>query len=427
MNAYIGLAILVVTIFLLVKRYETRLVLLCAGFIMAAVAGKPMAVFAAFVDRMVYAGLVPPILSAMGFAYVMKITECDKHLVWMVSKPMMKVRMFLVPGAIIVTALCNLAIQSAAGTSAAVGAILIPVLMNAGIKPAAAASAVMAGTFGSSLNPGNPHDIMVAKIANANVMDAVNTVLPATLAGIVIAAVSLTIIVHGLKEDGRGNGEASRTAATAVEIPQINYFMALIPFVPLVILLLGSMKIVPAFNIPPAYAMMIGVVAGAFASFTRQKPSKEYVTNITKGFFDGMGKAYGDVIGIIIAAAVFAKGLQEIGLIKVLTETMVGAESVVKAASAFGPFLLAILVGSGDAATIAFNEAVTPHAEIFGMSALKMGSLAHAGGFFGRTMSPLAPAAIICAGMAGTDPLNIMKRNAPAMVIATLAAVFILA
>ena len=115
MNAYIGLAILVLTIFLLVKRYETRLVLLCAGFIMAAVAGKPMAVFAAFVDRMVYAGLVPPILSAMGFAYVMKITECDKHLVWMVSKPMMKVRMFLVPGAIIVTALCNLAIQSAAG------------------------------------------------------------------------------------------------------------------------------------------------------------------------------------------------------------------------------------------------------------------------------------------------------------------------
>lgn len=35
-----------------------------------------------------------------------------------------------------------------------------------------------------------------------------------------------------------------------------------------------------------------------------------------------------------------------------------------------GPYFMAILVGSGDAATMAFNEAVTPHAATFGMSVI---------------------------------------------------------
>lgn len=425
MNIYLGLVILVLTIVLLLKRYETRLVLLGAGFLMAAAAGKPLAALAAFVDRMVYAGLVPPILTAMGFAYVMKITECDKNLVLMLSKPLMKVRRFLIPGVIVATALCNLAITSAAGTSAAVGAIMIPVLLNANVKPATAAAAVMAGTFGSSLSPGNPHNIMIAKIANAGVMDAINAILPATVTGIVIAAVSLSIIAFMLKEDGRE--EAAGGTASVQDNSQIQYLMAFTPFLPLIILLLGSTKVVPAFNVPPAYAMIFGAVAGVFASFTRQRPDRHSIETITKNFFDGMGRAYADVIGIIIAAAVFSQGLQEIGLIKALTTSMVGAESVIKLASVFGPSLLALIVGSGDAATIAFNEAVTPHAAAFGMVPLQMGALVHAGGIFGRTMSPLAPAAIICAGIAGTDPLNILKRNGPGMIVATIAAMLILA
>ena len=392
---------------------------------MAALAGKPLAGLAAFVDRMVYAGLVPPILSAMGFAYVMKVTECDQHLVLMLSKPLTKVRRLLIPGVIVATALCNLAISSAAGTCAAVGAILIPVLLKAKVKPAAAAAAVMAGTFGSTLNPGNPHIIMIAKIANVGVMDAIHTMLPITVAGVVIAAVSLSFICHILKEDGSEGAEDS--GAQEENSCQINYLMAFTPFLPLLILLLGNTKLVPAFNVPPAYAMIFGVIAGVFVSFTHQKPSRTVIEGITKNFFDGMGRAYADVIGIIIAAAVFAQGLQEIGLIKTLTTSMVGAEAVIKVASTFGPYLLAIIVGSGDAATIAFNEAVTPHAASFGLTALQMGTLAHAGGVFGRTMSPLAPAAIICAGLAGTDPLNIMKRNGPGMVVATLVAMFMMA
>ena len=49
----------------------------------------------------------------------------------------------------------------------------------------------------------------------------------------------------------------------------------------------------------------------------------------------------------------------------------------------------------GDAATQAFNEAVTPHAEAFGMTILGLGGLAFLTGALGRTMSPLAGVTIL--------------------------------
>ena len=54
--------------------------------------------------------------------------------------------------------------------------------------------------------------------------------------------------------------------------------------------------------------------------------------------------------------------------------------------------------GSGDAAAVAFNKAVTVHAADFGVSAMDMGSMAAIGGALGRTMSPVAGGLIICAG-----------------------------
>ncbi len=92
----------------------------------------------------------------------------------------------------------------------------------------------------------------------------------------------------------------------------------------------------------------------------------------------------------------------------------------------FGPFLLAVIAGSGDAAAFAFNEAVTPHALQFGIEPVRMGSIATLAGALGRTMSPIAGAAIICASIAGVNPIEMVKRTAPGMLIALIAVMFIL-
>ena len=67
---------------------------------------------------------------------------------------------------------------------------------------------------------------------------------------------------------------------------------------------------------------------------------------------------------------------------------------------------------SGDAAAFAFNGAITPFAEQFGLSIMDLGSLAQIAGAMGRSMSPIAGAAIICAGLAKVNPIEVSKRNA---------------
>ena len=147
---------------------------------------------------------------------------------------------------------------------------------------------------------------------------------------------------------------------------------------------------------------------------------------VTTNFFDGMGNAYANVIGIIIAAAVFTEGMKLIGLTGALIDIMKNSQQVSRLAAAFGPMVIAILSGSGDAATLAFNGAITPHAADFGFGISQMGSASLLSGSFGRTMSPVAGAAIICAQLAGVDPMEIAKRNAPGMVLAAIAAMFML-
>ena len=101
--------------------------------------------------------------------------------------------------------------------------------------------------------------------------------------------------------------------------------------------------------------------------------------------------------------------------------------SAVRVATSMGTFVLAVITGSGDAATLAFNEALTPQAEQFGMTIANMGNLVHMGGALGRTMSPLAGGAIICAGLAKVEPMEILKRNAPGMIVALIGTILILA
>jgi len=425
----LGIVILLATVFALVKQYETKMILFASGLLMCIIGGNPMNAFEAFAARMITGGLIQPILSVMGFAFVMKVTECDKHLVNLVSKGLVKVRPILIPGAALATFAINTALPSAAGAAAAVGAILIPVLMEAGISPAMAAAAVLTGTFGSMISPGLSHNPFIANIASVEVMDVIAVHYTADVVSVVIGALSLAVLAFILKEDGRGSGAGGEIAGANLEITtvKVNYLKAIVPVIPIVILILGATKTVAAFakvSIPAA--MLIGALFGVLASLTDTKLNKQYLEKVSKAFFDGMGNAYANIMGIIIAAAVFVKGLETIGLIKSFIDAMIGAPGIVKIAATFGPFLLGVVSGSGDAAAIAFNEAVTPQAAQFGLEIINMGSIAALGGALGRTMSPLAGAAIIAASLAGVNPLEVAKRNAPGMIIAAIVAIFIL-
>ena len=406
----VGGLIVILTFVLIVKKYEARLVLFLAGLLMCLIGGLPGDVMKAFTKAMVNNSLVPTICTVMGFSYVMRLTTCDQHLVQSISGILKRGRAILVPISFFLTWWISLAIPSASGCSAAVGSILIPTLIAAGVHPAMAAATVLAGTWGSAISPGNAHNPFVADLAGTDMMTVIINETPAS----VIASIACVVVMTAYAVLRKEGATEERRLAYLKEIGEegtkkasfhVRPLLAIVPLVPLFLLILGSKQVglLPEISVP--LSMLIGVALGFLVTL---KDAQE----ICRKFFEGMGNAYADVIGLIICASVFTKGMTAIGLTGALTELMEGSQAAAAAAGTFGPFFIAVISGSGDAAAFAFNGAITPFAEQFGLSIMDLGSLAQIAGAMGRSMSPIAGAAIICAGLAKVNPIEVSKRNA---------------
>ncbi|MCI7477337.1 MAG: C4-dicarboxylate transporter DcuC [Selenomonadales bacterium] len=405
----LGILIVVITFALIIKKYESRMVLFVAGVAMCLIGGLPNDIMKAFTKAMTHNSLVPAICTVMGFSYVMKLTGCDQHLVHSISGLLKKGKVILVPLSFLLTWWIGLALPSASGLSAAVGAILIPTLIAAGVHPAMAAATVLAGTWGTAISPGNAHNPFVADLAGTDMMTVIIYETPASIIASLVCAAVLTAYAVVFKE---GANDERRIAyekemadkMSAGENFNVNYLKAVVPVIPLVLLILSSKQVGILPEMSVALSMVLGVVIALVITWSNAQ-------KVCVQFFDGMGSAYGNVIGLIICATVFTSGLAAMGLISTLIELMDGSQSLAALSGTFGPFIIALISGSGDAASFAFNGAVTPYAEQFGMTIMGLGSLAQIAGAIGRAVSPVAGAAIICAGLAKVSPMEVSKRN----------------
>ena len=412
-TAWIAVLVVIATVYCLIKRYETRLVLFTAGLLLCCISMQPMAALNQFAKSMTNSALIMAICGAMGFAYVITHTQCDRHLVSLLAAPLKKLGLLLIPACTIVTFFVNVAIPSAAGCSAAVGATFIPVMVRAGIRPAAAGAAVLMGTYGSVLSPGLSHNAFVAKISSMEIMDLIALHTPFSLIMMGIGVVGITVMSFIFRDNKPTQEELDAyTNSEEGVVTKINFLKALAPLVPLVILVVGNTW-VPALKMGVAQAMVIGAIYTLAVTLT--DPQK-----FTKEFFKGMGNGYGSVLGIIIAAGVFAAGLRSAGLIDAFVTMLKSSNEIARWGGSLGPFILSVIVGSGDAATFAFNEAVTPHATEFGMQIPNLGSLALIAGALGRTMSPISGAAIVVSGLAMVQPMQLVKRTAAPMIVAVI-------
>ncbi len=416
----IAIAGIVVTIYLLIKKYETRTVLIGVGLLMSLLTLNPMGALDAFAKSMTSAGLIMAICSSMGFAYVMKYTQCDTHLVHLLTKPLGGLKFFLIPVATVITFFINIAIPSAAGCAAAVGATLIPVLKSAGVRPATAGAAILAGTFGSMMSPGSSHSAMISEMSKLTITEVNLSHAPYTMIAGAIGAVILTLLALFFKDYGDEHRQAylSEQKEAESKFVKVNILFALAPLIPLVILVIGGTSLQEVswlswtkMGVPQA--MLIGAIYGILV--TRISPVK-----ITEEFFNGMGNSYANVLGIIIAAGVFVAGLKSTGAVDSAIEFLKHSNEFVRWGATIGPFLMGIITGSGDAAAIAFNTAVTPHAVELGYSHVNLGMAAAISGAIGRTASPIAGVTIVCAGLAMVSPVEMIKRTAPGMILATL-------
>ena len=408
---WIGIAIVLLTFWYLYKNYEARLVLVIAGVVMTILgqcAGSTTTLEVAanaFIKQLVGGTLVTTIVTVMGFGYVMTYTKCSDHLVHALVRPLTKVPAVVIPGAVLITWVLNIILPSAAGIAASVGVLLIPALIALKVRPVMAAAAVFLGTWGSVISPGlmfNPQVAQIAhkagEISSPDAMIVIMAEAVPAAAGAVVAALVLAFLCMTLKEGVGSTVTENAGGEDEMKNFKVNPIMALIPVVPLFLLVAASKQVgwLPTKTFSVAVCMLIGTALGLVVALVRKQS---------------------------VGEALFAAGMKSIGLTGAIVDAMKGSQEMAMFSAVLGPFIMATVCGSGNAAALAFNEAITPYAADFGLTVVQLGAVAQMAAGIGRTMSPIAGGVIILAGIAGVNPLEVAKRTA----LPCIAAVIVMA
>ena len=421
MMMWIGALIVVLAFIAIIKQWEVRATLFGAGLLMCVLSGHPLAAFDSFTKMLTSSWLVPIIACAMGFAQVISLTECDKHFSFFALKYVLRFKALLIPGTVVVTWILAMAMSSPAGLAATIGPIIIPVLIRAGIHPAMAAATLLVATWGGCASISSPHIALITGFSHTDVADVVIRTLPAAGAVLLVCSIGMYLTAL-LKKENKGYqipGESSEAVMEEVKSFKVNYLKALMPLLPLILLILGAKQVGLIISLSVPQVMLLCMMITLLVTWTNP-------AEVAKRFCNGMGNGFGAIVTIIAAAAVFTTGMKELGLIDVLLEAMKNSTDLAKIAGSWGPFLIGALSGSGDAATLAFNNAITPHAASIGLDIDLLGMTAYYGGSLGRTISPVAGVCIILAGVANVNPLELSKRVIPSCIVGNIVALIVL-
>lgn len=421
LKTFEAIAVILIGAIFLLRRADVRLVLVLSAAGLFLISGNLPAMFVKMAEQMSKPDTVVPICSALGFAQVLRLTECDKHLVEMLLRPLRHpfARALLIPGGIVAGYLVNTAVVSQTGVAAVIGPILIPLLLANRISPLTAGSLLL---LGSSMG-GELFNMAAVEMRTLSGLTKLSGVqLLAQIAPVNLLACSVVLLTFwwlALRWEKRHPVEATPDEIAPAEAFKINYVKALIPLIPVVLLFIAPHIRLPKEikdHITILVAMLIGVTAAALTALDRLKaPPMETDKSIVGAFFYGAGYAYTHVISLIVVATVFTEGIKACGLIEQMIAVLSGQPLLAVLASILLPWGMATISGTGIAPAVAVMQALVPAASKMHLDPVHLGTLTAMAAHFGRTMSPVAAVVILSGKLSGTEPMALVKRVAPAL------------
>jgi DcuC family C4-dicarboxylate transporter len=440
MSIFAGLLIIAVAIAAIVRRVDVRLTLLLAALALGCLAGHPEAIVQKFLTTLVSERFVLPITCALGFVHVLRQTGCDRHLVHLLVRPLLRVRVLLIPGTIVVAALVNGVVISQMSTAVLVGAVLVPLLREARISPVTIGAALLLGSSlgGDLLNPGAPEVRTVSEAARVTFSATIWLTHVAPRLAIELAAATAVFWLLSLRIEARyakttdahltpeRDSEEGNDRESSFRIHPVK---AIVPLVPIVLLFLAALpEPFRVLHVPTrwlvdvthfagteadlrasfdcrliAAAMLIGTAAAALTD-----RSQWMHTALT--FFEGVGFAFARIISLIVSASCFGEGIERIGLAEMLAGLLRAWPRLLTPAACVLPMAFALLCGSGMAATQSLYGLYVGPAHQAGYDPLSVGALVALSASAGRTLSPVAAVTLMCATQVEVDPLVLVRR-----------------
>lgn len=445
----IALLIIAITVYLVVKRYQTHATLFLAGFALLTTAyvaqrwsgadsGESITglfafdlfamVSEAFSNRVARIGMI--IMAAGGFAKYMSAISASTALVRVATRPLSYVSNPYALLAITYAAgqLLNIFIPSAAGLAMLLLVAMYPTLVRLGVRPVAAA-AVIGTTACLDLGPASPASNVAAEVVGITPIEYFARY-QLKVAAVVIPVVAVLHFFWQRWCDGRDSdgkdGALTEVSEAAANPEQAPFFYAVLPILPLVLLLVFSPLFAVNIHVDVVTAMLVSLAVAILCESFR-RGLRESLAGIVH-FFRGMGDMFSSVVTLIVAAEIFATGVKATGMIDTLVAVVEGNAMGGGVMAVVLVLLLgatALLTGSGNAALFSFAGMIPGIAGRVNVTVMSLVLPAQlAGGLF-RSISPVAGVIIAVAGTAGVTPFAIIKRTSVPMiggVVATLVA-----
>lgn len=432
----IGMIVTVLAAWFIIKNYQPQTVLLLAGLSLLLITavffpdqsilyGKAKSIgwvggdIFAFVKESLttqVAGIGLIIMAAGGFADYMDHIKASNSMVNLCIKPlqMIKAPYLILAIGYILSQLLHVAISSAAGLAMLLLVTFFPVLVRLGVSKAAAASMIGMSAF-MDLGPAVGTANLAAKHAGMETAVYFAHYQLPVATGVMLAVAVLIFFTARYfdAKDGHIVTQLQVEQPTSEDTAKVPAFYAFLPVFPVILVIVFSPLVISSIKVDVVTAMIIGTLLAFFCELLVRRDFKTACKGI-QVFFKGMGTMFTSIVSLLVCADVFAQGLQIIGAVDFIIDT------VQAAGFGFGNMTIvmallvcvtAALTGSGVAAFFSFSGLAPGIAAKFGESAVSMILPMQLMAGMGRSISPVAGVIIAVSKAGECSPFMIVRRT----------------
>lgn len=428
-----ALVVIGLTGWMIVRRYQTAMVLLMAGLsmiIFAVVCGvtgflpKGMKssglIWFDVIDLLrsiavkQVSGIGLLIMVAGGFAAYMDRIGAARALVNVCITPLKSLSspyLIMVFGYLIGQMLC-MVIPSAAGLAMLLLVALYPILVGVGVSPVASA-AVIVTCSGMAMGPGSGTSNLAARVAGMDpIIYFAQCQLPVVIPSLVVIAIC-HYFVQRYYDRRNDDVYTEENIKNTVEQRSVPVWYALLPPLPIALMIIFSPLTFSSIRLNTISALLLVWIAVVVLEMIRRREVKEVLKD-GSCVFKSMGSMFTSIVALIICAEFFANGLKITGLIDAL---IVHAQNLGLGLNGMTVVLtgvvgiVSVLTGSGVGAFSSFAALAPDVASGLGGSAASFVNPMQLSCGIMRSISPVAGAMIAMAGAVGVTPVALIRRT----------------
>jgi C4-dicarboxylate transporter, DcuC family len=428
----IGVAVIAAAATMVVRKFQPQAVLLMAGLILLTLTvvlfpdhsilyqkaestgWRGFDIFAfvkeSLITQMSGIGLI--IMSSAAFADYMDHIGATATMVRFCIKPLRLVKApYLVLAAGYIFGQClHIAIPSAAGLAMLLLVTFFPMMVSLGVsKPAAAAMIVLCSFM--DLGPAAGTANLAAKTAGiAPAVYFVQYQIP--VAVWVVGVVASLLLFSARYFDGRSDGGVLVTQSDALIRNNAPGFYAFLPLFPIMLILVFSPLLVEGVTVDVVTAMVLGSITGLVCELLVKHDTRTAFSGF-QVFFNSIGSSFASVVSLLVCADVFAQGLEVVGVVGYLIDSVRSAGFGVNVMTVMMTLMVgvtAMITGSGVAAFFVFSDLAPSVTTKFGVGAVTMLLPMQLMAGMGRALSPVSGVVIAVSRAGECSPVEIVRR-----------------